>query len=46
MISEQNNIFMLIIEDPTVTMKGITANVTDNSKGRGTHNFILNRQMI
>jgi hypothetical protein len=37
---------MLIIEDPTVTVKGRTDNVAKKSKGRGTHSFILNRQMI
>jgi hypothetical protein len=37
---------MLIIENPTVTVKGRTTNVTNNSKGRGAHSFILNRQMI
>jgi len=37
---------MLIIEDPTVTVKVRTDNVTNSSKGRGTHSFILNRQMI
>jgi hypothetical protein len=37
---------MLIIEDPTVTIKVRTDNVTDNRKGRGTHSFILNRQSI
>jgi hypothetical protein len=36
---------MLIIEDPTVTVKARTGNLTNSSKGRGTH-FILNRQMI
>jgi hypothetical protein len=34
------------IEDPTVTVKVRTHIVTNNSKGRGTHGFILNRQMI
>ena len=37
---------MIIIEDPTVTVKVRTYNVTNNSKGRGTHSFILNREMI
>jgi hypothetical protein len=37
---------MLIIEDPTVTVNVRTYNVTNSSKGRGTHSFILNRQMI
>jgi hypothetical protein len=37
---------MLIIEDPTMTVKGRTANATNNSKGRGTHSFILNRHVI
>jgi hypothetical protein len=35
-----------MIEDPAVTVKVRTDNVTNNSKGRGTHSFILNRQMI
>jgi hypothetical protein len=37
---------MLIIEDRTMTVKGGTNNVTNSSKDRGTHGFILNRQMI
>jgi hypothetical protein len=37
---------MLIIEDPTVTVKVRTDNVTNSSKDRGTHSLILNRQMI
>jgi hypothetical protein len=37
---------MLIIEDPTLTVKVGTYNVTISRKGRGTHSFILNRQMI
>ena len=43
--SAENNICMLIIEDPTVTVKVRTDNVTNNSKDRGTHSFNLNRQM-
>ena len=46
MFREQKNINMLIIEDLTVTAKVKTDNVTNNSKGRGTHSFIFNRQMI
>jgi hypothetical protein len=37
---------MLIIEDPTVTVKVKTYNVTNSSKGRGTHSVMLNGQMI
>jgi hypothetical protein len=37
---------MLFIEDPTETVKVRTDNVTNNIKGRDTHRFILNRQMI